>query len=392
MKRRLISALCAGLLLISGVLELFGAASASRLTVYFMVVNETVLDLRSDTMPFTTGGEVYVPYTMFDPNTTGIGLGVYATYSNNIAMVYSRADGAVMFDLTTDSATSSMGAVFTKKAIRRNSVVFVPVDLVCKYFGLDWKLIVDRDYGFIIRVRSSSSKMSDEEFIPAAKNTLITRYSAYVRSVTGIEEPPAPEEPTTTPTPPEPVVTPTPPPTQSPAPEGGDVYLGFRCDQGGDTAALAADLARYGAWGLFFFRPSELAQRDGEVRALAAAGHRIGLLLDGESEEEREEQALLGNQLLGHILRFGADIALTGAGEAAPEGWFAWNTTADGLPGERTENRQVRETVREAETQERAFLLMDDSSQSVETLERILRDLKGAGCDFRLAVETVLGE
>lgn len=426
MKKRVFAALCACLLAVSCVLSIFGSARASRTDVYFTVVNDKVLELRSDTMPFFSGGELYVPYTVFDPNSTEISLGVFATYVNNTVMLYSRSTNALVFDLSADTAMSTGGRTFSKTAIRRNSVVFLPVDLVCNYFGLKWSWWINPDYGFAVRVKSASARLSDQDIIPAARNIMESRYNAYMKSITPPEEtdPPAaspsPEPaPSQSPHPVQPVqpVDQTPAPTQpqtpqpqqpqqpqqpGPAdptpttevepdpPQGGDVYLAFRCDQGGDTGALAAALERRELFGTFFFRPEELADRDDEVRALAAAGHKIGLLLDGAQEEDREEQARAGSELLAHILRAGADVALT-EDAAVPEGWFRWTTTVDGRPGESgTTARWMRELIRAAAEPEECFLLLDDSSRCGELLERLLDGLEDEGCTFRLAVETAL--
>ena len=382
MRQRLCGALCAGLLLCACVLGLFGSAAASsRVSVYFMAVNDTVLDLRSETMPFSANGDIYVPYTVFDPNATGISLGVFTAYSNNTVMIYSRTKGgALTFDLTSDNAYASSGQTFFQTAIRRNSIIFVPVNLVCSQFGLTPNLLLDQ-YGFIVRIKNSAVQMSDDDFAASARYILTPRYNAYVKSIGGdqvIDDP----QPSTTP------VTPPPTPVQ---PEGGDVYLAFRCAPGGDTAPIAAALARYGASALFFFAPEELAGRDDEIRALAAVGHRIGLLLSGETEQERVREAEEGRALLAHILRAGTNTVLTAGAEDRPvEGWFRWRTTVDGTPDGETDARRIRSIVQNAVGPDSCFLLLDDSARSQELAPQLLDRLSGQGCTFRLAVETVL--
>ena len=384
-KHKYIAVLCAVLVLASCVLGLFGVAAAQQAQVYFMAVNETVLDLNAETMPMMANRQVYVPYTMFDSNTTGVNLGVYTSYGRSNLMIYSRSAGALIFDLANDTVTTSLGDDFsntgessTPRAIIRNSMVFVPVDLVCDYFGLEWSLPVLPDYGFVVRVRSSASVLDNETFMPAAENTFRARYNAYLRT---LEESETPEttvpgdsgqsEPST---------------SVSPAPEGAEIYLAFRCTQGDGLAQIQTALAEYQAFGLFFFRPEELAGQDDTIRALAAAGHRIGLLLDGTEASQAE----LGNQLLCHILRTEVSTALLEGNAEAPEGWVAWTTTVDGLPGGRSASRQARDIVRAAQGEDVCFVLLDDSAQSAEALEQALSELSDDGCQFRLAVETVL--
>ena len=387
MRRRATVMLCAMALLAACVLGLFGGAAAARQPqVYFMAVNETILDLNDDTMPMMANRRVYVPYTMFDPNTTGIDLGVYTSYGKNNLMIYSRASGALIFDLANDTVTSSMGDDFssssegmTPRAIIRNSTVFVPVDLVCDYFELDLSLPVVPEYGFMVRVRSSTSVLDNGNFIPAAESALRARYNNYLKSQQQSEEPnqsPSPDTPEET----------DPLPSQSQEPSGAEVYLGFRCTDGSGSAEIRETLADYRAFGLFFFRPEELARRDDDIRALAAAGHRIGLILDGQAAEQAEQ----GNRLLSGILHTGSSTALLDGAAALPEGWVAWTTTVDGQPGERSVSRQAREVVRAVQGAETCFVLLDDSQQSAQALESILAALEEDGCRFRLAVETVL--
>lgn len=405
MKKRA-AALCAGMLLLISI-AIAGAGSragaANRATVYFVAINERVLELRADTMPFMSGDELYVPYTVFDPNSTGIKLGVYALYGSNTAMVYGRSSGMLLFDLAADTTESSEGTTYSKTAIRRNSTVFLPINLVCSYFNLDWRLLVDPDYGFIVRIINSAAKVPNDEFAQAAKYVTTTRYNDYIRSITGTEpgsEPSSSVSPTTGVSPkpspsPSPTVNHTPVPSipgvsPPPAPKGGNIYLAFACGEEGNTADIAANLKRYGAFALFFFRPEELAARDDEVRALAAAGHKIGLLLDGEDSAAREEQARYGNELLSHILRSGAAIALTQTGEVPPAGWFRWSTDVDGRAQGRTASQRLEDIVQEAVGPQECFLLLDDDSRTAGLLQQLLRNLEGNGCKFLLALETVL--
>lgn len=426
MKRRICSMVGASLLFLSSILSLFGAATASsRETVYFTAVNDTVLDLRDETMPFLASGDIYVPYTMFDPNAMGISLGVFATYSNNTAMIYSRSYGALMFDLVEDSATTSTGQTFSQTAIRRNSVIFVPATVVCNQFHLTCTLLLEQDYGFIVRVKNSAAQISDRDFVPTAKeNILEPRYNAYMGITSGNDAEtlpsyspqPVPSEilsipsfgPAVSPSPapvpsgsaspiPSPVPSdepsspspsPSPPeeesPEPEPLPEGGNVYLAFRCDQGGDTTALADTLAQHGIYGLFFFHPDELIQRDNELRLLAAAGHKIGLLLDGDTLAQRTLQAREGNELLAHILRSGSALALSQGDEALPTGWISWRTSVDGV------GLDLDDLVEQVVRPEDCFLLLDDSSLCIQHMPQLLSDLSSAGCTFCLALETVL--
>lgn len=409
MRKKWFAALCALLLLCACTLGLLGPASASsRRTTYFTAVNDTVMELRDETMPFSSGGEIYVPYTLFDPNTTGIQLGVYASFGSNTAVFYGRTSGALIFDLSQDTATSSTGDKFSKRAIRHNSTVFVPVDLVVDYFNLNWSILVYPDCGMIVRVKNSSAQISDASFITVGNHILESRYNAYLKGAGLLSTPePSPSPtPTSSPSSPLPPYRPpvtSEPPTESPSqedpspsesepqqPEGGDVYVAVKCTSGGDTAALAAALDDRGSRGVFFFPVEELALRDGEIRALAAGGHKVGLLLDTGTPDTQEAQARHGSELLSHILRAHTDIALTGDGSAVPEGWLDWPVTVDGTAGERSSALQTEDILRDAVRAEDTFLLLDDSAQTAGLVSGLLEQMEEAGCAFRLSLEPML--
>lgn len=406
MRKKWFAALCALVLLCSCVLGLLGPASAaSRRAIYFTAVNDTVMELRDETMPFSSGGEIYVPYTIFDPNTTGIQLGVYASFGSNVAVFYGRTSGALIFDLSQDTVTSSTGIKYTKRAIRHNSTVFVPVDLVVKFFNLSWSILVYPGSGMVVRVKNASAQIADEVFITAGGHILESRYNTYLKESglpapepsssqgpTGTVvlpfKPPAvtTEQPTASPSPSDPA----PSENEPEQPKGGDVYVAVKCTPGGDAVALAAALDGRGSRGVFFFPVEELARRDGEIRALAAGGHKIGLLLDTGGPDTREAQAQHGSELLSHILRAHADIALTADGSEAPEGWLAWPVTVDGTAGERSSSLQTEDILRDAVRAGDTFLLLDDSAQTAALAPGLLNQMEEEGCVFRLSLEPML--
>ena len=45
---------------------------ASAANLYFTAINNSVAPLSSNTMPFWSGGAIYVPYSIFDANLNGI--------------------------------------------------------------------------------------------------------------------------------------------------------------------------------------------------------------------------------------------------------------------------------------------------------------------------------
>ena len=114
MKKKIAAVLCA-LLLLSALPFALPRAEAAPDPVYFMSVNDTVMDLNDATMPFFVNGVLYVPYTMFDPDAAGSALGIFSSYSRSKAAVLIYGwGGTLLFDLQENSSTfgGSRGSSF----------------------------------------------------------------------------------------------------------------------------------------------------------------------------------------------------------------------------------------------------------------------------------------
>ena len=74
-KRRLTGLLCAFALLC--VLALPALGSSGSATVYLLAANDKFCDLPGDVRPVAVDGTVYIPYSIFDKDITGVDLGVY---------------------------------------------------------------------------------------------------------------------------------------------------------------------------------------------------------------------------------------------------------------------------------------------------------------------------
>ena len=111
------------------------AGQAVLSDVYFTAVNEQLLDLTSDTMPFWSGGVLYVPSRVF----SGTDLGVSYVRNNTMGLVMlytNRVD--LRFDLEKQTASDKQGRIYSGHAIERGGIVFFPLPVVCGYFGQDW--------------------------------------------------------------------------------------------------------------------------------------------------------------------------------------------------------------------------------------------------------------
>ena len=85
------------LLAVALFLGLFWPMPASAATLYFTAVNDSVAPLTSDTMPLWFGGTLYVPYSVFDGNLNGVGvgLGLYTSYNRSSHSFQSAADAGI---------------------------------------------------------------------------------------------------------------------------------------------------------------------------------------------------------------------------------------------------------------------------------------------------------
>jgi len=267
-------------------LALLPAAGRAVLSdVYFTAVNEQLLDLSSDTMPFWSGGVLYVPSRVF----TGTDLGVSYVRNNtmDLVMLYTnRVD--LRFDLEDQTAYDKRGNVYNGHAIERNGTVFFPLDLVCRYFGLTWSYS-QTDTVPLVRIKSASGILDDTGFIDAAATQMASRYAAYEKSL-GISEPDGGNTGSGS-TAPDPPGVDTPPSQTIQAAEGQKVYLLLEADSRENVLEAMEILGNVQA--TFLLGLEELA--DGDLsRALIAGGHSIALRSgDGGAEEIERAQSLL---------------------------------------------------------------------------------------------------
>lgn len=180
-------ALCA--LLAAGVFWL--KASAAGGPVYLMAVNEKVLDTTPENMPTIMGGTLYVPYTMLSIRDSGINLGVSALYSTTRRTVLvSNGQIGVVFDIQNNTAQDLQNNPVAARAMVRNSMIFVPIDWLCSYFGTISCSRVRTPYGTLIRVTNGAVVLRDPDFVDAAGSQLEEKQRNYLNSITQVTVPP----------------------------------------------------------------------------------------------------------------------------------------------------------------------------------------------------------
>jgi hypothetical protein len=359
--------------------------SASAVTIYFTAINDRMLDLTADSMPVSVQGVLYVPYTVFDANLTGVNLRVFYGQDREAQTLtlYNRQK-LLTFHLSDGTVTDQDGNSYTSGAIIRNGKTYVPIFFVCNFFGLSCNNIYT-EYGYLIRIKNEDAVLTDAQFVAAAPSSMQYRLNEYNKSQ-ATPVPSATVTPTATPTPSTPATG-----------DGPRVYLAFRCGQG-DPSALLDQLDAYGVQALLLFRPEQLADYADVIRRAVATGHTIGFTLDsGLTAGQVDELLAQGEQLLEAIAYTRAHIAevADGTGEERsaliPRGWICWQQNVSGIFEGRTSASAAANIFSGISAKTTlARVLMDDSETSAAALPRLLSRCKQEQLSILPVTETSL--
>lgn len=296
MKRwsRRLAAFFAALLMIASVVRLEGAAVLEG--VYFTAVNQLLLELDDETMPFWSNGVLYVSEKVFEDGE--LGLRFVHSYSKGIVMLYT-AKNDLRFDLTTGQVYDKAGKEFTGSAVEKNGHVFFPLDLVCRYFGLSWSLS-DTAYVPLVRIKSEDVVLSDQVFIDAASLMMANRYANYEKLVNSSQSGDNNENGNQTDdahgnTGNEQTQDPVEDPPLVHAQDGQKIHL-ILAGRSEESVREAVDrLGEYPATFLLTVQQME----DGDlIRALLGRGHSVALLVQSTVVEEIGEELLRAKELV----------------------------------------------------------------------------------------------
>ena len=167
------------LLVLLMVFSLTPSETRAETTVYFTAVNDQLLpDLSDETMPFWSGGRLYIPSTVV----TGTDLGLFYSRSRDksTAVVY-RQGSALTFNFAAGTVADQNDRQYSGPAIVRSDVVFLPLDLLTQFFSLDYSY-TRVTYGYLVRVKSDTVVLSDAKFIDAAAMSMEQRYNEYMKT------------------------------------------------------------------------------------------------------------------------------------------------------------------------------------------------------------------
>ncbi len=229
--------------------------------VCFLAANEKLFPLSDDTMPFWSGGAMYVPHTLMD----GGELGVH--YSRNmekqVFTAYNLHSGSITFDFAAGTIETNTLKTIPGSAIVRGGIVFLPLNVLCDFFELDY-VYTRVTYGYLLRVKTRSDTFSNDRFIDAASMPMAQRYAQYEKAHA---------------------------PAETSADQSGDgqkaqetaqrtVYLVIESTAAEHTLAILDAASTRIA---FLFSPQDLDGADDLLRRLAALGIPVALRVDASS-------------------------------------------------------------------------------------------------------------
>lgn len=236
-------------------------------------------------MPFWSDGYLYVSSSTFSSG----GLGIY--YSRNTikqTVVLYMSGKALIYHLDTGIVSDNQGDNYWPPAVTRGSHVFLPISTAANYFGLTYTYS-RVSHGYLIRIRSSDSLLSDSLFVDAAHAQLSSRYSQYqqaAQSSAGISSPPTPVSGTQTETAKKNEEN-----AESPGVSGKMIHLCIRADAA-KTAALVETLNAQGAAATIYFTKTQIQKNGDLVRQVIAGGQTVGLIADASDKADSVEAQL----------------------------------------------------------------------------------------------------
>lgn len=379
-KKRPVLPLVLAVILAVGMFQPMPTAAAN---LYFTGINDSVAPLTSSSMPYWSGGTLYVPYTVFDANQNGVGvsLGLYTSYNHrsHIVTIFNLKQ-MLVFDLERGTCRDDMtGAAYDARAVMRYGKPYVPLYVVCSVFGLEYSYnqLSYISQGYLVRIKSADAVLDDGLFIDRARELINNRLRDYTQSLSPAE---------TTPTVP---VSPSGPPEV----DGSNVatYLAFRCESADGLSAILNTLDGTGQYALFFLAPQVIEEEGGLVRRILGTGHSVGILA-WEGEKEALSRGRLALEELAHTrttLAYVPDGARAGLEE---QGWVCWKETLYLEPGDSVGGTAFAGTVlnRLGTRRRTVYLTLEGSGNTARVLSALLRQLSSNHYTVAVPVETRL--
>lgn len=359
MKKRLLAVVCA-LALATALLLPWSLAAGPYDDIYLVGVNDTVLLglISAEQMPVRRSGTIYAPCTVLDHKELGLSYALNRTAGT--FTVYNRK-ATLIFQLNGSGSADKEGNELTGRILTRNGVVFIPLRFVANFFDLKYSfynLVLPDGTVPIARLCGEEAAMTDQQFGSQAAQLAAGPLAQYLAAQSSAA-PTGSDRPSSTPDS---------APSPSAAPKPVDICFAVACTDGDGFQTILDTLDQANCSALFLFPPDELARRDKDVRAAAAAGHQIGLLLPAQEAETAFRQ---GNEQLRHILRSEAtQVAFTGAVDESQAGgnWWVWQGNVS--PRGRNASAQAANLLTDVDAQRTARVTLHDSRVTAQALRR----------------------
>ncbi|MEA4920182.1 MAG: polysaccharide deacetylase family protein [Clostridiaceae bacterium] len=248
-----------------------GVSAASDLV--FLCINDTFIkSMTSSNMPIKINNSMYISYRYL----ARIKLIKYFYDEDMRLLKLYNSSATLIFDVRNSITYDQDGKIYSYLAEVRNGVLFVPIEFICRVFGVVYSQF-SSDYGPVIRINSIMSSYNDSELLSVNKDTMKQIYDDYYPIQETPTQPETPDKPDT---------------PSSGDVGGGDVsdpggsdtdavrktlYMAFCGEIGENTTNILSVMDIYGYKGTFFVSQTGLSENADDLRRIVASGHSLGL-------------------------------------------------------------------------------------------------------------------
>jgi hypothetical protein len=272
--------------LLAGLIAFPAAAAEEDDIIYLTAINNSLQELKAETMPVKYKSLIYVPYIVFNSNE----LGTKTMYSKQAqVVVVSYGDVKLFFNMGAGTCYDSNGISYNYKAIYYNETAYLPAFYITKVFT-DIKYSYRRvdEVGFHLVRLTRGETYTDDEFLDNASQLISARLTQYLKSI-ATPVPSTGVTPTISPTTtPKPTLTPIPTATPDVSKSYVKVYLTF-LGISSKTGAILDRLDSHNYKACFFATAEQIKENAGLVRRIYGSGHSLGILLGDRPEEDSQK-------------------------------------------------------------------------------------------------------
>ncbi len=267
--KRLLCSLLA-LLMVTGLFA-FSLEAAARSDLIYLFINDTLVKgMTSSNMPVRINNSMYISYRYLINIKP---LKYFYDEDIRILKVYT-SNTSLIFDVGNSITYDQNGRIYSYLAEARNGVLFIPVEFICRFFGVSYTQF-PTDLGQVIRINSNLSTYTDTQLITGNRAAMQDIYDDYYPSEAKPVDPVTP-----------PVVT---DPQEIIRPR--NIYPMICGPLNEYSAGLLNAMDGYGTRATFFLSSEGLASQGDQLRRLACSGYGLGLYVSSEAPLAEAEAA-----------------------------------------------------------------------------------------------------